>query len=329
MHTLRLQSLNVKPEQFLLLLYHATGLGFIFEWETLNRPVVFIAEEFERRQSAASAVLDSALRACASVRIETRQIFPDETRLAPDELHPLDKIFREEVETTLEFLRRLRRHDISPNVEDLGDLAKLRAASPPLADWLARRCRHSAAAAPDPRQAQISLLSNAASYAASRFPHLEPKFEASAPGVFGVLLNLGDGKSAFVTKEGDHWAGRLEAEAGGTSREHVGEFELPEQPALDDAPNLAEAILAAAGMYFINHGKFAVGQQVELPYGVDRHPDFFAPAGLRGTIDHLDTAARAASVKMDEPLEGCEEWGNRVCWDLEQFYYFALEVRRI
>lgn len=55
-----------------------------------------------------------------------------------------------------------------------------------------------------------------------------------------------------------------------------------------------------------------MGDRVRLRRDVERYPHFIARAGMTGTVviaDH-DTIA----VRMDEHLDGCEEWDNEVIW---------------
>jgi hypothetical protein len=58
---------------------------------------------------------------------------------------------------------------------------------------------------------------------------------------------------------------------------------------------------------------FKVGDRVRLTQTVDRYPDFVAPAGLAGTVDTVEVDGSLA-VKMDQTLDGCEEWNNCICW---------------
>lgn len=62
-------------------------------------------------------------------------------------------------------------------------------------------------------------------------------------------------------------------------------------------------------------GEYYRGQRVRLKRDVDRYPSFIARKGLVGTIvstpgpDHMNLA-----VKMDEHLNGAEEWDNEIHW---------------
>ena len=58
---------------------------------------------------------------------------------------------------------------------------------------------------------------------------------------------------------------------------------------------------------------FKQGDRVVLARDVDRFPDFLATQGMTGTVDTVEIDGSIA-VKMDSPLEGCEEWDNCVCW---------------
>lgn len=54
------------------------------------------------------------------------------------------------------------------------------------------------------------------------------------------------------------------------------------------------------------------GTRVRLRRDVERYPHFIAPEGCEGTITHADQEMIA--VKLDEAIEGAEEWDNEVQW---------------
>ena len=60
----------------------------------------------------------------------------------------------------------------------------------------------------------------------------------------------------------------------------------------------------------------AIGARVRLRVAADRFPHFLAPAGLVGTVvaAHVEHGHRFISVRLDEPLDGAEEWDNCVQW---------------
>jgi len=58
--------------------------------------------------------------------------------------------------------------------------------------------------------------------------------------------------------------------------------------------------------------KLEIGQRVRLRRNVERFPHFIAGAGLTGTVSYVDAAM--VGVKMDEHIDGCEEWDNEVMW---------------
>jgi len=60
---------------------------------------------------------------------------------------------------------------------------------------------------------------------------------------------------------------------------------------------------------------FEVGTRVILTRDVDKYPDFYAKAGLRGVVHYISDDI--FSVMMDEPLKGAEEWDNCILWALE------------
>src|SRR5205085_9447991 len=76
------------------------------------------------------------------------------------------------------------------------------------------------------------------------------------------------------------------------------------------------------------NGDYRVGERVQLACDAERFPGFVAPAGLTGTICVLDEEGGVVSVLMNEPIPGCEELGNHVIWEGEDFHRFALDVYR-
>ena len=58
---------------------------------------------------------------------------------------------------------------------------------------------------------------------------------------------------------------------------------------------------------------FKVGDRVRLTQDVERFPHFIAKAGSTGVVSE-NNGENQVSVKMDEILEGAEEWDNEVCW---------------
>lgn len=71
---------------------------------------------------------------------------------------------------------------------------------------------------------------------------------------------------------------------------------------------------------------FTPGTRVRLRHSVDRYPHFLAPMGATGTV--VVSEEQIFAVKMDETLEGCEEWDNEIVWyeDDLQNVTEALEV---
>ena len=61
-----------------------------------------------------------------------------------------------------------------------------------------------------------------------------------------------------------------------------------------------------------------VGTRVRLRHAVDRFPHFLAPAGATGTVTSTPTADPAGTlcVRMDEIIEGAEEWENEIVWSV-------------
>jgi hypothetical protein len=65
-----------------------------------------------------------------------------------------------------------------------------------------------------------------------------------------------------------------------------------------------------------DHIKEAV--RVTLKQEVDRYPDFRVPAGKTGTIESIvrghHDVIEEIWVRMDEVIDGCEEWDNKIQW---------------
>lgn len=69
-----------------------------------------------------------------------------------------------------------------------------------------------------------------------------------------------------------------------------------------------------------------VGDRVELARDVDRFPHFLAPKGLTGVVSSLDEYV--ITVRLDEHLDGAEDWENEICWETsEQAEYFDEDVK--
>ena len=59
------------------------------------------------------------------------------------------------------------------------------------------------------------------------------------------------------------------------------------------------------------------GTRVKLRKDVERYPHFVAPEGAEGIITKKEEDLIA--VRLDEPLEGAEEWDNEIHWHKGQF----------
>jgi hypothetical protein len=58
-----------------------------------------------------------------------------------------------------------------------------------------------------------------------------------------------------------------------------------------------------------------VGTRVRLRHDVWRYPHFIAPMGATGTVvGHEDSQPWTVAVRMDEHLDGAEDWDNEVHW---------------
>lgn len=58
-----------------------------------------------------------------------------------------------------------------------------------------------------------------------------------------------------------------------------------------------------------------VGTRFRLTSPVDRFPDFLAQVGMTGRIV---VNQGIISGKMDQPIQGAEQWGNEIYWDTEE-----------
>jgi hypothetical protein len=56
-----------------------------------------------------------------------------------------------------------------------------------------------------------------------------------------------------------------------------------------------------------------IGTRWRLTRMVERFPHFTAPAGAVGVITRSE--AFSIALKLDDHLDGAEEWDNEVCWD--------------
>lgn len=72
--------------------------------------------------------------------------------------------------------------------------------------------------------------------------------------------------------------------------------------------------------------KLTVGQRIRLSVDVERYPHFIAKEGSVGTVSFVDEKRKQINVKMDEQIEGCEEWNNEIIWDGEDTEYFGLQT---
>ena len=63
--------------------------------------------------------------------------------------------------------------------------------------------------------------------------------------------------------------------------------------------------------------RLKIGERVELRHEVERFPHFVVAAGEQGTVsyNHQDEHGGTIAVRMDNPIDGAEEWNNEVQWD--------------
>jgi hypothetical protein len=62
-----------------------------------------------------------------------------------------------------------------------------------------------------------------------------------------------------------------------------------------------------------------VGERAKLRRLVERFPHFWVAAGAEGTITE---ATELIALKMDEHVDGAEEWDNELCWTPEDGAFF-------
>ena len=63
--------------------------------------------------------------------------------------------------------------------------------------------------------------------------------------------------------------------------------------------------------------RFKIGARVELRHEVERFPHFVVAAGEQGTVsyNHQDEHGGTIAVRMDNPIDGADEWNNEVQWN--------------
>lgn len=54
------------------------------------------------------------------------------------------------------------------------------------------------------------------------------------------------------------------------------------------------------------------GDRVRLRRDVERYPHFTVPEGQTGTV--VEASDELIAVRLDEPVEGAEEWDNQLRW---------------
>lgn len=61
-----------------------------------------------------------------------------------------------------------------------------------------------------------------------------------------------------------------------------------------------------------------VGTRVRTRHAIDRYPHFLAPAGALGTVTSTPSADPSGTlcVKMDEIIDGAEDWDNEIVWSV-------------
>lgn len=78
---------------------------------------------------------------------------------------------------------------------------------------------------------------------------------------------------------------------------------------------------------FISLKQF-VGKRVRLRRDVERYPDFIAWQGMTGVVEELQPNDTCLAVAMDERIDGCEYWENKVLWDNQKEFIKDVEFIR-
>jgi hypothetical protein len=87
--------------------------------------------------------------------------------------------------------------------------------------------------------------------------------------------------------------------------------EAPDRPGLwlsDGCDSAAEALAIARRRWV------PVGSRVKLLHDEVRYPHFIAPAGALGVVVDVGDPTIELAVRLDEHLEGAEDWSNEVHW---------------
>lgn len=90
---------------------------------------------------------------------------------------------------------------------------------------------------------------------------------------------------------------------------------------LADAYETSEAALNAAkeALPF-----YTIGTRVRLRHDVDRYPHFIALKGMLGTVAIVQSGL--IGVRLDEHLDGAEDWDNEVHWFDDGLWSITLDL---
>lgn len=88
----------------------------------------------------------------------------------------------------------------------------------------------------------------------------------------------------------------------------------------DDAQRFISDVLGIVTAYT----EINVGDRIELTEWVERFPSFQVPPGATGVVTD---AGALVSIKMDNPIAGCEEWDNEVQFVLPEEAAEILHVK--
>lgn len=69
------------------------------------------------------------------------------------------------------------------------------------------------------------------------------------------------------------------------------------------------------------------GERFVLVANVDRYPHFIAVRGLSGKV--VDVSEDVVCLRLDDPLQGSEEWDNEVVWRADEGQDFWKDVERL
>ncbi len=177
--------------------------------------------------------------------------------------------------------------------------------------------------------AGLDCRAAAVAYFAAAFPAATVSIDATGGGCEWLAIRFPDRDTYYALTDGDacmptdddgrpvrggwRYIGRHTDDDGAADYPGT-ELVFRDPDVYNDADGLTDDDAAAA----IVADLFPVGSRVVLARDVERFPHFVAPAGASGTVTVNDVTPPSAElllcVRLDEPLQGAEEWRNEVAW---------------